>query len=589
MKSKKHGYRVKTLISKSILAVLFIISLLFQLGCQGRGVPAELYKIVPESADTVIIFNNLKEDLKPFVRSDFYKQARKLSIFDAEISSDISAPLLSALGDAEEALGFNITLKRLLFVMGNSAVLYTTDIDGEKATVLTIKTEWFKRFILGIVSRIKGGITREEVAGISMWTADAGDEKLYFENMSGYTVFSDSPHAIKAQLNILDEGASKTISENDDFTALLSNIDKDYHLLIYQKEISKDPSLTHRALRLINGGNSLIASVTFRDGGADVSLYAPYLPDGGERAYFNGFAELGKLEDKTPPDVYLVPAETALLVTFNALDPIIFYDHFYQNWFYDVNERANYLSVLNKWKVEKGFDIEGGIIANLGGGALLTVTGPGYDGRRPYLKTMVAFGVNGGGEESLASNVSALMKYAMKYSGPETIAYSDAEIYYMGGFREKNIEWTGNTYLNTRLVNPGFALKDERLYLARDITTIMRIIDLETLRAMDGAKDLVSRDFLVNSRAFIDSQKDLPIEDYDLYLFIDGEKMVSVVETYLVNLKAHYRYFLYEDSEKMIIPLLELSRESFVSLYGGLDFGVEAEGGVKGTFHLSCE
>jgi len=58
------------------------------------------------------------------------------------------------------------------------------------------------------------------------------------------------------------------------------------------------------------------------------------------------------------------------------------------------------------------------------------------------------------------------------------------------------------------------------------------------------------------------------------------------LENYLVNLSANYTYFLYQDSEKRLLPLLELTRRGFVSCSGGVNFAPDA---IEGTFTLTTK
>ena len=147
------------------------------------------------------------------------------------------------------------------------------------------------------------------------------------------------------------------------------------------------------------------------------------------------------------------------------------------------------------------------------------------------------------------------------------------------------MDWSGSKYIKTRVANPGFALNGNRLYFYRDISTIGRLLNAPVLNSINetGGKGLFDEDFLVKSGPYVDAQNDLPLGSYDLYAYLSGENLTNTVEKYIINLNAHYRYFLYEDAEKRFIPLLELTRQSFVSFYGGINFGEDA---VEGKFRL---
>ncbi len=103
---------------------------------------------------------------------------------------------------------------------------------------------------------------------------------------------------------------------------------------------------------------------------------------------------------------------------------------------------------------------------------------------------------------------------------------------------------------------------------------------------MKEAGSLFDRDFLTKSAAFIEAQKKIPADNYDLYGYVDGNNAVSLLEDYLVNLSANYTYFLYQDSEKRLLPLLELTRHAFVSCSGGINFSGDA---IEGTVTLTAK
>jgi hypothetical protein len=332
------------------------------------------------------------------------------------------------------------------------------------------------------------------------------------------------------------------------------------------------------ARRLLEGTDALLFSVTFSGAGADITLFAPYT-SGEEKS---GLAGLGSLPDKATIDLSAMPGETAALVAFRAFDPGIVYTHFGKVWFSDIAQKVNYISILKKWKDKGGFDLEGGIINNLGRGALAALVGIGYEGEKPYLRTIASFGVAPGKEPDLSANIGKLYSYSFFDTGPSPLELDGVQISYMGTFREKSLDWDGTSYIGSVKPNEGFAFKDKGLFLFWDLSTMEQLIDLSAISSMTGARALFDRDFLVKSPAFIAAQKDMPKDAYDLYLYVDGNNAMSLIEGYLVNISANYKYFLYQDSEKRLVPLVELTRRSFVSCYGGVNFGGDAiQGGFK--------
>ena len=547
----------------------------------------ELYEIVPASAKSLVYFKDLEGGLKPLLKSDFYNDVKNMSLFEGPIKTDVSAPILSLLGDVEEALGMKMTIKRILYAIGKRAVFYETEASGRTAWVSVLETGWFKGLIIDILSQTNKSIVREEVLGFSPWVINVQGKKLYYKRLSEYIIVSNSPHALLSQWEVIAGTNTNTLSQDPDFikylTALKDKSNNDSHIMLFHRMTEPktgETGLLGRAERLMGGNESLFLGVIFTDLGADVYIYSPYAPD-------NSGADLRALEGRKNLNLKNIPGETAVLVAFSAFDPEVIYSIFYQNWFYDVGERIRYLSIVNKWKLSSGFDIEGGILKNLDGGAFFALTGLGYEGREPHLLTMASFGIKDNGEDKLISNLSSLSDYAFRDEGPNILNYGGAEIHYMGQFRESEIEWSGREYIRPIKANPGFALKGERLYLFRDASTMTRLIDIETLSVIEpklkDQGDLFSSDFLLKTKAFSDSQTDLSADNYDLYLFVNGENSVSLLETYIVNLSAHYKYFLYRDAEKRFLPFLEHLRRSFVSFYGGINFEGEA---IAGEFRL---
>lgn len=573
---------IRNLITVSI-AIFIAFSLLIcpiATGNDGGG----LIDKVSGKAETLIYFKEIKKGLRPFLKSDFYGKAEDLSLFEGPIRTDVSAPAISFLGDMEKSLGFSVTPKRILHLIGKDAVIYKTRAAGGRATVGIFEIGWLKRLLVKTVSNLKSSITEENIDGLLVFKTNAGSRKIYYTITASHFLFSDSPLALKAQHDTLTNVKGDTLKDNPDFIKGLAAMPTEYHVLIYRKITEPQPyetGLIKRGERLIGEVDYIFTSVTFTKEGAEVTLYAP-LKSGYAESVFSGIGNVGK---RPAPEIDSLPSETAGFIAFNSYDPEILYTNFLNNWFSGVFERVNYVSTLRKWKTEAGFDVEGGIINNLTGGALLAVTGIGYEGRMPYVKGFQCLGVKDGGGAVLSENLSSLFDYAFWDDGPSSLEYNGASLHYMGMLREKNTEWSGSNYIRTVEANPGFGIKENRLYLYRDISTIERILNAQILAGIDASsgKGLFSGDFLVNSGPFIDAQKDLPVGEHDLYIYLSGENTATTIEKYLINLNVHYRYFLYEDAEKRFVPLLELTRESFVSFYGGVNFEGDA---VKGSFRL---
>ena len=370
----------------------------------------ELYEIVPASAESLIYFRDLEKGLKPLLKSDFYHDVKKMSLFKGPIKTDVSVPMLSLLGNIEEAIGIKVTVKRILYVIGERAIFYETEASGIKSWVAVIETGGFKGKINEFVSKVKKGIGKEEVLGYSPWVVSLEGRKIYYKRLSDYIVVSNSPQALLSEWEVIAGTNTNTLSLDPNFTKYISAVkgksEKDPHVIMYHK-ISKtnvgETGLASRAERMISGNESLFLGVTFTKLGADVHLYSPYAP-------YNTEVDLRALEGRKSLDLSDIPGETAALVAFSAFDPEIIYSIFYQNWFYDVSERIKYISIVNKWKLSSGFDIEEGILKNLDGGALFALTGLGFEGREPHLLTLASVGVKGGGCSGLTFLIRASMR-----------------------------------------------------------------------------------------------------------------------------------------------------------------------------------
>jgi hypothetical protein len=546
----------------------------------------DLYRLMPENVESFIYLRDLKQGLGPFLGSDYYDDVSDLAVFDGPFKSDLSAPILTRLGDFEKSTGIRPTPRRLLWIFGKRALVYTTNTAGVKASAGVFETGFFKRLVINAVSIFSGGVTKEDWGTYSVWVGTAGARHIYYKTTKGYTVFSDSPDLFKSQWEITTGKTPAAPTGNPLVMNLAAKLPKEYHILYYSAGVvNPDPAqkgLTARLLRLLAGTDAVAATITFTETGLDAALYAPYSP--GEAK--SDLSRLGTLTDKASIDLGSIPGETAALIAFRAFDPTILYTHFSKSWFGDVTERIAYISVLNTWKQKGGFDFEGGIINNLGRGATAALVGLGWEAEKPHLKVIASVGVKPGGEAALSANLSKLFSYSFFDTGPQVLSFDNAAISYMGQFREKTLNWNGSDYIVSVKANPGFSFWGGRLYAFWDVSTMEQLIDNATLSSMKKAGGLFDRDLLVKSAPFIEAQKKIPATNYDLYGYVDGNNAVSLLEDYLVNLSANYTYFLYQDSEKRLLPLLELTRSAFVSCSGGINFTADA---IEGTFTLTTK
>ncbi len=378
----------------------------------------ELYQIIPENVDSFVYLRDLRAGLRPLLSSDYFDEVGDLSLFEGPIKSDLSAPMLSRLGTIEKMTGIRPTLKRFLWVIGARAVFYRTTLEGKEASAALLETGWFKGFLINLFSIFSSHVTKENWGSYSVWVVASTDKKIYYKNVKGYTIVSDSPDLFKSEWDIVTGQNPKNLSGNPAVMDRLSHLPKDYHILFYStKAMSPDDSemgIVAHARRLLKGTDALLFSVTFSEAGADITLFAPYT--GGEGKSL--LAGLGSLSDKATIDLSAMPGETAALVAFRAFDPGILYTHFGKVWFTDIAQKVNYISILKKWKDKGGFDLEGGIINNLGRGALAALVGIGYEGEKPYLRTIASVGVAPGKEEALSTNIGKLYSYSFFRCGP---------------------------------------------------------------------------------------------------------------------------------------------------------------------------
>jgi hypothetical protein len=578
--------RISALISGVVVVVGICLALVMNLRDARAAAPDELFGLVPENVESLIYLCDLKQGLSPFLKSDYYDEVSDLAVFDGPFKSDLSAPILTKLGDFEKSTGIRPTPRRVLWMVGKRALFFTVSGPSGKASAGIVETGFFKRLVIKAVSIFSGGVSKQDWGAYTAWVVTAGGKNIYYNSIEGYTIFSDSAELFKSQWDMVSGKTGAALSGNARFTGLVSRLPEQYHILYYSTGImSPDPEkkgLWARTARLLKGTDAVAATVTFTETGCDAAVLAPY--SAGESR--TGLSALGALTDTPPIDLGQIPGETAALVAFPAFDPGILYTHFSRSWFGDVNERIAYVSVLNTWKEKGKFDLEGGIVNNLGRGATAALVGLGWEGQKPHLKMIASVGVKPGGEAALSENLGKLFAYSFIDAGPQVLAFDNATLSYMGGFREKTLNWNGSEYDVSVKANPGFAFWGGRLVLFWDFSTMARLIDNAALSSMKGAGELFDRDFLVKSPAFIEAQKKIASDKYDLYGYVDGNNAVSLLEEYLVNLSANYTYFLYQDSEKRLLPLLELTRGAFVSCSGGINFTADA---LEGTFTLTAK
>ncbi|MBN2224358.1 MAG: hypothetical protein JW765_06745 [Deltaproteobacteria bacterium] len=578
--------RVPVIISGVVIIAALCLVFGMRIGDARGGDADELFRLIPENVGSFIYLRDLKQGLSPFLSSDYYDEVSDLAVFDGPFKTDLSAPILTRLGDFEKSTGIRPTPRRLLWIVGKRALFFTAGGMGTGASAGVFETGSFKGLVINLVSVFSGGVAKQDWGDYSVWVVTAGGRQIYYKTTKGYTIFSDSPDLFKDQWEIVTGNNPAAPPRNSRVMNLVSRLPQGYHILYYSTDVMKpDPAakgLGARMVRLLSGTDAVAAAVTFTQTGFDAALYAPYST--GEAK--SDLARLGTLTDKASIDLGPIPGETAALVVFRAFDPSILYTHFSKSWFGDVTERVAYISVLNTWKDKGGFDLEGGIVNNLGRGAMAALVGLGWEAEKPHLKMIASVGVKPGGEVALSGNLSKLYSYSFFDGGPQVITLDNASLSYMGVFREKTIDWNGSDYIVSVKANPGFAFWGGRLFAFWDLSTIQQLIDNEAISSMERAGGLFDRDFLVKSAPFIEAQKKIAADDYDLYAYLDGNNAVSLLENYLVNLSANYTYFLYQDSEKRLLPLLELTRRTFVSCSGGINFTADA---VEGTFTLTTK
>ena len=571
--------------SISFVFVALLIILLVPAPLLRAEEKASLLDKVPDGIATVFYAKDVRDGLKPFLKSDYYGKVKDLSLFEGPLKSDISAPVLSLLGDIEETTGLKVTLKKILFIVGDEAVFYSTRIVGGEAHVAVVETGWFKGLLIDVISKLHSGIQAEALPGFEAWSLAVGAKRLYYVHIPGYTVISDDSGALTTQWQMFFGSSPNALSQNPAFLKALSGAGNQYHVLIFHvvtKPGEGEKGIIARGERLLAESESFCITIALEKGGAVIKLFSPYLEGRG----IGTFRSLGEASDRAF-DFGTYPKDTAAIVTFSSFDAKVLYPHFYQYWFSDTYERMNYIEYLKKWRNEKGFDLEAGIIDNLGSGASFFLAGLRYEGRNPYPNAALSFGIQNENREVLVKNLSALFSYASMASGPNVVRYGDADIYYMGDFRYREGTWSSNTYIETIKTNPGFALTEQDLIAFRDFGAIAGMMDTKIFsdigNRLGEANGPLAFGSLASSPVFSEAVKLLPPENYDIFLFVDGSRSVSLIETYIINLSSHFKYFLYQDAEKRFIPLLELTRSSFVTFYGGVAFKKD---GISGEFKL---
>ena len=141
-----------------------------------------------------------------------------MSLFKGPIKTDVSVPMLSLLGNIEEAIGIKVTVKRILYVIGERAIFYETEASGIKSWVAVVDTGGFKGKIIEFVSKVKKGIVKEEVLGYSPWVVSLEGRKIYYKRLSDYIVVSNSPQALLSEWEVIAGTNTNTLSLDPNFT-----------------------------------------------------------------------------------------------------------------------------------------------------------------------------------------------------------------------------------------------------------------------------------------------------------------------------------------------------------------------------------
>jgi len=577
MKMKKH--HIRTLIPAALLLVCMISA---SAGVTGQTTgDLGLASFVPTNAESVIVVRDAKNALKPFFKSDFYRRAKDLSLFSGPVKSDVSVPILSMIGAIRDNIGPLASPKRALWLLGDEAVFYTGEVNGEETVVGMCTAPGLRGGLFELALKLMGNAAPVEVAGITPYAVTTTAVTMYIQRVGDYLIVSDSPWALRAQWEALSGAGGVTLAIDPVLAKTISGLPEGWDIL-YINTLSAsatgDTGMAARLARLASPCEHVAATVEVTNTGLTVTVWGPYKS---ERTLLG-------IKTVVPPtpdgmDFALLPAETTALCVVGEISPIEIYDYFYLNWFADVGERANFIAVLKKWEAEAGFSVRNGILTGLASPSYLTLTGIGYQGREPYPDVFLSCAAKPGAEDILTDQFNALFSYSVGRGTPLVVEYGDSTMHVAGDFTEEQIDWTGNYYLRSYPAAPGFAFRDGRVSFFRDLSAVFRLEDMAALSAIDNGGAFAD-EFLTERPAFINARADLAPENYDIYLYIDGENAAVDAETYLVNLAEHYRYFLYKDAKDTMVPLLELVADGCESFYGGIT--LEGDG-LRGEFRLS--
>jgi len=580
MKTKKSRIQPKLSAALAFLCVLLATAVGVGQTTSDLGLAA----FVPTNAESVVVVKDLDDALTPFFKSDFYRRAKKLSLFSGPVKTDVSVPMISMIGAVRDGLGPLATPKRALWLLGDEAVFYTGSVNGAETAVGVCIASGVKGGLIELVLKLRGNAALEDVAGITPYVVRTRTVTIYIQRVGDYLIVSDSPWALRAQWEALSGTGGAVLAIDPALARTVAELPEGWDVLYINtlsSSVSGKKEMNARLSRLASPCEHIVAAMEITETGLTVTVRGPSgavtTPAG---------TETGIPTTPDGMDYSLFPAETTALCTITGVSPIEIYDHFYLNWFSDVGERANFIAVLKKWEADAGFSVRNGIVTKLGSPSYVAFTGIGYQGREPYPDVLMSFGRTGGGEEEgdlLTEQLDALFSYSVFWGLTSVVRYGASTIHAAGNFTEEEIEWTGGDYLRYFPASPGFALRGDRVLLFRDTGAAFRTEDMAALSNL-GGDGAFADEFLVNRPAFSDALAELPPERYDAYLYIDGENAAMDAETYLINLSEHYRYFLYRDAKDTMVPFLELVREGCEAFYGGITLG---EDGVRGEFRLT--
>ena len=579
--------KIKKIIIRSTLPaalVLFCVLLATAVGVGQTTSDLGLAAFVPTNAESVVVVKDLDNALKPFFKSDFYRRAKKLSLFSGPIKTDVSVPMLSMIGAIRDGLGPLATPKRALWLLGDEAVFYTASVNGDEAAVGMCTASGMRGRLFELALKLVGNAELVDAAGITPYTVTTQTVTIYIQRVGDYLIVSDSPWALRAQWEALSGTGGAVLAIDTALAQTIAEFPEGWDILYINtlsSAVTGKKEMTARLSRLASSCSHIMAAVEVTKTGLTVTVRGPYET---ERI-------LTGIKTVVPAapggmDYSRFPAETTALCVVNDISPIEIYDHFYLNWFSDVGERANFISVLKKWETDGGFSLRNGIVAKLASPSYLALTGVGYQGREPYPDVVVSCAEASGStedEDLLTEQLDALLSYSVLWGPAMEYRYGTSTIHTAGEFTEEEIEWTGSAYLRYYPASPGFAFRNDRVLFFRGAGAAFRTEDMAALSNL-GGDGAFADEFLANRPAFSGALTALPPEQYDVYLYIDGENVAIDAETYLINLSEHYRYFLYRDAKDTMVPFLELVREGCEAFYGGITL---EEDGVRGEFRLT--